>query len=111
MIHRLVQRDRAGHSSQERLLSIIREPIVTEKSTRASENNQYVFKVSLDANKIEIQRAIEHVFSVTVTSVNTLVVKGKIRNFRGRSGRASDFKKAIVRLKNGQSITFEGGGA
>lgn len=111
MIHRFVQRDRAGHSSRERMMTVIKEPVITEKSSRVGEYGQYVFKVASDATKIEIQRAIEHVFSVSVESVNTLVVKGKERGFRGRFGRRSDYKKAIVRLSAGQSISFEGGAA
>lgn len=83
---------------------VIVEPVITEKSTMASEANQVVFKVARNATKPEIKRAVEALFGVKVTSVNTLVRKGKVKRFRGRIGRQSDVKKAIVTLKDGDSI-------
>ena len=79
-------------------------PVITEKATRVSEHNQVVFRVRKDATKPEIKAAIEGIFDVRVTGVNTLNLKGKAKRFRGRLGRRSDVKKAIVTLAEGQSI-------
>lgn len=83
---------------------IILSPVITEKSTIASESNQVVFKVAGRATKPEIKAAVETLFGVKVKGVNTLVRKGKIKLFRGKPGRQSDFKKAIVTLEEGQTI-------
>jgi len=88
---------------------IIRSPVVTEKSTMASEVNQVVFNVATDASKPEIKAAVEALFSVKVKSVNTLVNKGKVKRFRGVLGRRNDVKKAIVTLVDGQSIDIASG--
>jgi large subunit ribosomal protein L23 len=88
---------------------IIRRPVVTEKSTMASEANQVVFDVAVDATKPEIKAAIEQLFSVKVTAVNTLVRKGKVKRFRGRLGTRNDVKKAVVTLADGQSIDISTG--
>lgn len=85
-------------------MQIILSPVVTEKSTRLAEVGQYVFRVATDANKFEIGAAIEKLFEVQVLSVNTVNVLGKTKRFRGRIGFRSDFKKAIVTLKGGQTI-------
>ncbi len=82
----------------------ITSPIITEKSTMLSEQNKVVFRVPLDATKPQIKEAVEALFNVNVMSVNTLVVKGKTKQFRGIPGKRSDVKKAIVTLKDGQSI-------
>ncbi len=79
-------------------------PIITEKSTTASEHNQVVFRVAGTASKPEIKAAVEALFNVKVDSVNTLVRKGKKKRFRGIIGRQKDFKKAIVTLAEGHSI-------
>lgn len=79
-------------------------PVITEKATYLSEQNKVVFRVSKDATKAEIADAIQELFKVTVVKVNTLVVKGKTKRWRGRAGRRSDVKKAIVTLAEGQSI-------
>lgn len=79
-------------------------PIITEKATYLSEQNKVVFRVAKDATKDEIAEAIETLFKVKVTKVNTLNVKGKTKRFRGTMGRRSDVKKAIVTLAEGQSI-------
>ena len=84
-------------------------PVITEKATLASENNQFVFKVARNATKPQIKAAIEGLFSVSVISVNTLVQKGKTKRFKGRPGSRSDVKKAFVRLAAGQSIDFTTG--
>jgi large subunit ribosomal protein L23 len=83
---------------------VILAPVITEKATRVSENGQVVFKVRLDANKAEIKDAVQNIFGVKVTAVNTLIQKGKTKRFRGRPGRRSDVKKAFVTLAEGQSI-------
>jgi len=84
-------------------------PVITEKSTLVAEENKVIFRVPLEATKEEIKRAVENLFRVDVTKVNTLRVKGKNKRFRGRLGRRSDFKKAIVTLKDGQSIDISSG--
>ncbi len=86
------------------LYDIIRAPVITEKATMVSENNQVVFRVPLAATKPEIAQAVAALFKVDVTAVNTLRVKGKTKRFRGIKGRRPDWKKAIVTLKEGQSI-------
>jgi len=83
---------------------VIRRPLVTEKSTMASEANAVVFEVAIDATKPAIRAAIEALFDVKVRSVNTLIQKGKTKVFRGRRGRRSDMKKAVVRLEDGHMI-------
>ena len=90
--------------NQSRLYDIIVAPVITEKSQRISEQNQVVFRVRGDATKPEIKKAVEGLFNVKVTAVNTLNVKGKVKRFRGTVGRRSDRKKAIVTLAEGQSI-------
>ncbi len=79
-------------------------PLITEKATLASEHNQVMFRVPLKATKPQIKHAIETLFKVNVTAVNTLISKGKQKRFRGRLGRRNDVKKAIVTLAAGQSI-------
>jgi len=79
-------------------------PVITEKSTYASEQNKVVFNVAPTATKPEIKAAVEKLFGVKVTAVNTLVRKGKQKRFRGRLGQQSDVKKAVVTLAEGQSI-------
>ena len=83
---------------------LISAPMVTEKSTLGSEHNQVTFKVPLDATKPEIKLAVEQLFKVKVKAVNTLRQKGKVKRFRGKIGKRSDFKKAIVSLAEGESI-------
>ncbi len=83
---------------------VIIRPIVTEKTTRLLEHNQVAFEVRKDATKPEIKAAVEALFGVKVEKVNTLIVKGKRKGFRGRMGRRKDWKKAYVRLAEGHSI-------
>ncbi|MBF0332905.1 MAG: 50S ribosomal protein L23 [Alphaproteobacteria bacterium] len=90
--------------SKERMYDILRRPIITEKATMLSEHNKVVFQVPLTATKPEIKLAVEQVFGVKVKAVNTLVQQGKLKRFRGRPGKRSDFKKAMVTLAEGQSI-------
>jgi large subunit ribosomal protein L23 len=86
------------------LYDLIKAPLITEKATMVSQHNQVIFRVPLKATKPEIKKAVEALFKVNVTGVNTLVSKGKKKMFRGRVGRRSDSKKAIVTLAEGQSI-------
>jgi len=95
--------------SKERMYQTILSPLVTEKATLLSERNQVVFKVPLSATKPEIKAAVEGLFAVQVRAVNTLVVKGKTKRFRGRPGQRADWKKAIVQLAEGQSIDLTTG--
>ena len=88
---------------------IIRNPVVTEKSTLVSEHNQVVFDVAVDASKPEIKAAVEALFSVKVKAVNTLVRKGKVKRFRNQLGVRNDVKKAVVTLAEGQSIDISTG--
>ena len=83
-------------------------PLVTEKATLGNENGQVSFVVSITATKPEIKAAVEMLFNVKVTAVNTSILKGKTKNFRGRPGRRSDTKKAIVTLAEGQAIDLMG---
>jgi large subunit ribosomal protein L23 len=83
---------------------VILSPVITEKSSEASEANQVVFKVRLDATKPQIKAAVEQLFGVKVLAVNTLTRKGKTKRFRGIEGRQKDMKKAIVKLAEGEKI-------
>ena len=85
------------------------QPIITEKSTIASEFNQVVFEVPLEASKPEIKAAVEELFGVSVRAVNTLRMKGKTKRFRGIKGRRKDTKKAIVTLAAGDEIDIASG--
>lgn len=89
---------------QEELYDIIVAPVITEKSTLGSENNQVVFKVAPYASKPQIKEAVERLFNVKVDAVNTINRKGKLKRFRGIQGRQNDIKKAIVTLAEGNSI-------
>ncbi|HYS89421.1 MAG: 50S ribosomal protein L23 [Alphaproteobacteria bacterium] len=83
---------------------VIIAPVITEKATLASERNQVIFKVAMSATKPQIKEAVEKLFDVKVTSVNTLVRKGKFKSSRGHAGFQSDVKKAIVTLAEGHRI-------
>lgn len=87
------------------LFSVIKAPLVTEKSTRLTPQRQYVFWVDKNANTIEIKRAVERVYNVKVNHVNALIVKGKKRQIRANQpGQTTAWKKAIVTLKEGSEI-------
>ena len=88
---------------------VILAPHITEKSTLLSENNAVVFKVSGDASKPQIKEAVEALFDVKVTGVNTIVAKGKTKRWKGKPYKRSDVKKAIVTLAEGQSIDITEG--
>jgi large subunit ribosomal protein L23 len=86
---------------------IIRRPLITEKSTQQKEeNHQYVFEVHRNANKIEIQSAVERLFKVKVLQVRTSNISGKVKRLGRRYGKRPDWKKAIVTLKEGDRIDF-----
>lgn len=88
---------------------IIVKPIITEKSVGMMEENKYVFRVSLGANKIEIKQAVQEIFKVKVVDVRTMRVKGKTKRVGRSEGKTSAWKKAIVTLADGDSIeVFEG---
>ena len=88
---------------------VILSPVITEKSTTASEHNQVVFRVPLSATKPEIKAAIEALFKVKVRAVNTLTTKGKVKRFKGFVSKRADVKKAVVTLADGQSIDVSTG--
>ena len=83
---------------------VIQSPVITEKATLGSENNQVTFKVAIDATKPEIKAAIEALFDVKVKKVNTLRQEGKVKRFRGVVAKRAEYKKAIVTLVEGNSI-------
>jgi large subunit ribosomal protein L23 len=88
---------------------VIRKPIITEKSTMASEHGAVVFEVAIGANKPAIKEAIENLFGVKVKAVNTAITKGKVKKFRGQPGRRKDVKKAYVTLEEGNTIDVSTG--
>jgi len=90
--------------SREAHYDIILAPVVTEKSTLGSQFNQVTFRVHRDASKPQIKRAVQDLFKVKVTGVNTLRQSGKRKRFRGRPGQRPEYKKAIVTLAEGDSI-------
>ena len=90
--------------TRDEMYDLVRAPVITEKSTMASEHNQVTFRVPLDADKRQVKAAVEGLFNVKVTAVNTLRVKGKVKRFRGFVGQRSDYKKAIVTLAEGSKI-------
>ena len=93
--------------NQERIYKVLLGPHISEKATVvAEEHGQYVFKVAKDATKLEIKKAVEQLFEVSVNSVRTAVVKGKSKRTRFGMGQRSDWKKAYVSLEQGQEIDF-----
>ena len=90
--------------SPERIYELVKAPVITEKATMASEHNQVTFRVPVDADKRAVKVAVEGLFNVKVTAVNTILVKGKTKRFRGRPGQRSDAKKAMVTLAEGSKI-------
>ena len=91
------------------LYNIVIAPIITEKATKISEKNQYVFKVKIDSNKREIKKAIEKLFKVKIKTIKTIKIKGKNKIFKGTKGRRSDYKKAIICLNKGENLDYSGG--
>ena len=95
--------------SENKAYQVILNPLVTEKSTQQSEFNKMVFSVPVNATKLEIKSSIEKIFSVKVKSVNTIVLKGKVKRFKGVLGRRSNTKKAIVTLVPGDTTDLSVG--
>ncbi|MCZ6604632.1 MAG: 50S ribosomal protein L23 [Alphaproteobacteria bacterium] len=95
--------------SRERMYDVILAPAITEKSTLLSEHNQIVFRVATGASKPEIRAAVEGLFEVKVTAVNTMRQSGKIKRWKGHLGRRANFKKAVVTLAEGSSIDVSTG--
>ena len=96
-------------SKDTRHYDLIVAPVITEKATIASDSNQFVFKVRREATKPQIKAAIEKLFDVKVTAVNTLLRKGKSKVFRGTRGKQQDVKKAVVTLADGHRIDVTSG--
>ena len=90
--------------SEGKALNIIQRPILTEKSTNLNQFNQYSFRVDLKATSLEIRNAIEKIFKVKVSKINTSIVRGKRKTFKGVSGYKKNYKKAVLTLKEGQTI-------
>jgi len=88
---------------------VIVSPVITEKSTQASEQNKVLFNVRLDANKQDIKSAVESLFKVKVTKGSTMVREGKNKRFRDTEGKLSDTKKAVITLAEGQQIDLSAG--
>jgi large subunit ribosomal protein L23 len=99
----------AAAAVENRHYDIVLAPHITEKTTLLSENNAVVFKVASDASKPEIKAAVEALFNVKVTGVNTIVSKGKSKRWKGKPYQRSDSKKAIVTLAEGNSIDITSG--
>ncbi len=94
---------------QERILQVLRAPVISEKATMAAEAaTTHVFKVDTAATKLEIKQAVEELFEVKVTQVRVMNVKGKAKRFGQRMGKRSDWRKAYVKLAEGQDIDFAG---
>ena len=91
-------------STKHQHYDVIRKPIITEKTTMASENGAVVFEVAIDSNKPSIKEAVESLFDVKVKAVNTTITKGKSKRFRGMLGKRRDVKKAYVTLEEGNTI-------
>ncbi|HJU18886.1 MAG TPA: 50S ribosomal protein L23 [Stellaceae bacterium] len=95
--------------TRQQMYDIILSPVITEKATNVSEHNQVIFRVPLSATKREVKAAVEGLFNVKVDTVNTIRVMGKTKRFRGRPGRRSDYKKAVVTLVEGARIDITTG--
>lgn len=109
MSWKYARRSAATKVSNERMYELLRRPVVTEKSTLASQHGQVVFMVPTDASKPEIKAAVEGIFKVKVKAVNTLNAHGKVKRFRGQPGRRADSKKAYVTLVEGHTIDITTG--
>ena len=97
-------RNKKNNFSIERAYDIIKKPVTTEKSTNLQQFNQYSFEVARDSNSFEIKKAIETIFKVKVNKVNTAIVRGKGKTFKGQYGFRKDIKRAIVTLDEGNTI-------
>jgi len=97
------------HPESAKIFDVIIAPVVTEKSTLGTQNRRYTFRINRTSTKFDVKTAVEKIFKVTVEGVNILNVKGKTKNFRGRPGKRSDYKKAIVKLAEGQTLDIGAG--
>ena len=95
--------------SQNKAYQVILKPLVTEKSSLLSEYNKMVFSVPINATKLEVKSSIEKIFSVKVKSVNTILLKGKLKRFKGILGKRNDIKKAVITLVEGNTIDISAG--
>jgi large subunit ribosomal protein L23 len=95
--------------SREAMYDLVIRPVITEKATAITEHNQVSFRVPVSADKRAVKAAVEGLFNVKVTAVNTILVKGKEKRFRGRPGQRSDYKRAIVTLAEGSKIDLTTG--
>ncbi len=95
--------------SDNKSYQVILKPLITEKATQMSEYNKMVFAVPLNATKLEVKSSIEKIFSVKVKMVNTILLKGKLKRFKGILGKRSNLKKAIVTLAPGNTIDLSAG--
>ena len=95
--------------SENKAYQVILNPLVTEKSTQLSEFNKVAFSVPVNATKLEIKTSVEKIFSVKVKAVNTILLKGKVKRFKGVLGKRSNTKKAIVTLAPGDTIDLSAG--
>jgi len=86
------------------LLRVLKQPVISEKSFSMAEDGKYVFIVNIDSTKTEVRLAVEKAFKVHVTAVHTIIVKGKRKKFGKTTGKRSDYKKAIVTVKSGETI-------
>jgi len=90
--------------ADDKSINIIQKPILTEKSTNLNQYNQYSFVVNLKSNSIQIKKAIEKIFKVKVVKINTSIMRGKLKSYKGKMGYKKDYKKAIVTLAEGNTI-------
>ena len=97
-------RNKKNNFSIERAYDIIKKPVTTEKSTNLQQFNQYSFEVARDSNSFEIKKAIETIFKVKVNKVNTSILRGKGKTFKGQYGFRKDIKRAIITLDEGNTI-------
>jgi large subunit ribosomal protein L23 len=92
-----------------KLYDVLVRPVITEKATRGAEQNKVVFMISPTADKTQVKQAVETLFGVKVSKVNTVNIAGKTKKFRGQDGRRDDVRKAIVTLAAGQTIDMAAG--
>ena len=100
---------KGGATAEARLYDVLVSPVVTEKSTSLAEANKVVFKISPSATKKDVKAAVEAIFKVSVTKVNTINIDGKTKRFRGQPGQRNDVRKAVVTLAAGQTIDLTAG--
>tara|TARA_Y100001001_G_scaffold87433_1_gene85562 strand:- start:473 stop:793 length:321 start_codon:yes stop_codon:yes gene_type:complete len=105
----MAKTDKKKVEVQEWMYEIVREPVITEKATLGSEHGQVTFRVPKTATKPQVRDAVQALFGVEVTKVNTSILKGKTKRFKGILGRRSDQKKAVVTLADGQTIDVGSG--